>query len=238
MRDIMKKKIVSSVLIIGFVILLSFSGCEGDSEEEPGTTIVCIGDDFTVGYDHVFNMALMNHSYPIYLAEKVNIPVINSGRAKETSAQALTRVKNDIISKDPRIVIIMYGLNDITSQIFAATTENNLREMIKKINNGNRKIYLVKFYTDEIGLAIGSQLAWFLGEEYILGLIAEYNAMFASLSSIKNVTLIENMWDGVWGVSANMSGNMYPNQNGYKTMADNFFKVMEPYLKSNGLIKK
>jgi len=219
-------------------MLLFFTGC-GEEDAKTGTSIVCIGDDYTVGFDQQFNMMLKNYSYPAYLAEKVNIPVVNAGAENETSTQAVSRISNDVLSKDPRIVIIMYGLNDIKSQIFTTTTEENLREIIKKIDNGKRKIYLVKYYTDEIGLAIGKELAGgFIDDAYIQVLISLNNDMFVSLSSLKNVTLIENIWEGIWGVPANMSGNMYPNRDGYKIMADNIFKAMESYLKSNNLIKK
>jgi len=231
----MRKKLNSFLLIIGLAVIISFSGCEDDSS---GTSIVCLGDDFTAGRGE-FNMVLNRYSYPVYLGERVNIPVINAGVDKDTSTQALSRLNQDVLSKDPRIVVIMLGLNDITSQIPTDITEANLREIISKIDDGKRKIYLVKFYTDEIGFAIGKALTGgALSDDTIKALIALNNAMFESLSSIKNVTLIEDIWDGVWGVPDNMANIMYPNRDGYKKIADNIFKGMEPYLKANGLIRK
>jgi lysophospholipase L1-like esterase len=55
--------------------------------------------------------------------------------------------------------------------------------------------------------------------------------MFTTLApSSSNITLIEDIWAGVWGV--HMSDSVHPNAKGYEIMADNIYKVLRPYLQT------
>jgi acyl-CoA thioesterase-1 len=51
-------------------------------------------------------------AWPAVLQNKVNIPVINAGVSGDTTAQGLARVDRDVLSKNPKIVIIVLGGND------------------------------------------------------------------------------------------------------------------------------
>ena len=133
----------------------------------------------------------------------------------------------------------MLGFNDLYSQTTFDVIQENIQEIINKVNNGKRKIYLVKFYTDEVGLAIGQQITGgSFPIELIQMYISGYNNLFSSLaSSNKNVTMIEDIWKDIWDVPDHMSSSIYPSAKGYEIMADNIFAEMEPYLMSNGLVK-
>jgi lysophospholipase L1-like esterase len=52
--------------------------------------------------------------------------------------------------------------------------------------------------------------------------------MFDSLVSTNNIELIEDIWDGVWGI--HMSDMVHPNARGYEIMADNYYKAINSYL--------
>jgi len=234
----MKKHMLFSLSITGLVIGFSLTGCDnGVAEKKYNPTMVCLGDSLTAGYGATVPKADdKTKSYPAYLQNKVNIPVINAGVSGNTTSQALARINTDVLSQNPQIVIILLGANDLLQWVNIADTEYSLQEIISKINNGNRKIYLAKFYTDEIGLEIGKSMgAGLLPEEAVLSLINDYNTMFNTLASSNNVTLIEDIWDGVWGV--NMSDEYHPNAAGYETMAGNIFKAIQPYLQAYGFLK-
>ena len=66
-------------------------------------------------------------------------------------------------------------------------------------------------------------------------MIKQYDIMFNTLASLSNVTLIEDIWQGVWGI--NMSDAIHPDAAGYEIMADNIFNVLKPYLETNNLLK-
>ena len=221
-------------LITGLVLILSFSTCNNEADSSQGTTLVCFGDSLTAGYNGKFSMDIPLQSYPAYLQNKVSIPVVNAGISGDTSAQALARIEADVRSKDPQIAVILLGFNDIMALVPTENTEANLQEIISRLDNGKRKIYLAKFYTHEIAMEIGRMNG--LSDLVILGLILDNDAMFSGLASANNVTLIENIWEGIWG--EHMSDAVHPDKDGYEIMSNIIFNELEPYLKAHGLIKK
>jgi acyl-CoA thioesterase-1 len=231
-----KKSIVFAAVILALAISLSFTGCDnGTINNSQGTTLVCLGNSLTAGYGAAVPGADdKSKSYPAYLQDKINIPVVNAGVSGNTTAQGLSRVNMDVLSKNPLIVTIELGANDLFQGISITATRNNLQNIINRLNNGNRKIYLAKFYTDKIARTIANGIGI---TDYGIqtALINQYNNMFNTLSSSNNVVLIEDIWDGVWGI--HMSDSVHPNAAGYKIMANNYFKILQPYLQANGLLK-
>jgi hypothetical protein len=66
-------------------------------------------------------------------------------------------------------------------------------------------------------------------------MINQYNNVFASLVVSANIELIEDIWNGVWGIY--MSDMVPPNAIGYQKMADNYFNRIKTYLQNNNLVK-
>ena len=227
------KKIINFFLLLSALLLsLSFTACEDDTPEgssvKNGTTIVCLGDSLTAGFGATIpSVDDKTKSYPAFLQEKVKIPVINAGVSGNTTGDALNRIDEDVLSQNPHIVIILLGGNDVFNSVNFAITELNFQTILNKIDNGKRKIYLLKFYTD----AIAQQLVLM----YPNVDPAAYNNMYTTLAASKNVTLIEDIWDGIWGI--NMSDFVHPNAAGYEKMANNIFAEMEPYLSAKGYLK-
>jgi acyl-CoA thioesterase-1 len=232
----MKKIILFSLLISGLFIGLLFTGCDDGGASDNKPVLVCFGDSLTAGYGAtVPKVDDESKSYPAFLQNKVTIPVINAGVSGNTTAQALSRV-DDVLSHSPQIVIILLGANDLFQFVNFVDTEDNLHNIINEINDGDRKIYLAKFYTNEVAFDIAKT---FLGdsatEAVIQGLIDDYDAIFNNLASPANVTLIEDIWEGVWGV--HMSDEVHPNAAGYEIMADNIFNAIESCLRTYGFLK-
>jgi acyl-CoA thioesterase-1 len=230
------KNIVSLFCIIGLMGFLTLNGCDnGSIGGNTGASVVCLGDSLTAGYGAAHpGVDDKTKSYPAYLQNKINIPVVNAGISGNTTAMALSRVNADVLIKDPLIVIIELGANDLFQGISLADTKNNLQKIIDSINDGNRKIYVAKFYTEEVARAMANELD--IGSYAMQTLlITQYNAMFNALASSNDVELIEDIWSGVWGI--HMSDAVHPNAAGYEIMADNYYKVMEPYLRANSLVK-
>ena len=165
----------------------------------------------------------------------MSIPVINAGVSGDTTAGGLARVDAQVLSQNPRIVVICLGANDLGQGIPAATTRENLQNIINKVDNGERKIYLAKFYTEAVARALAAQygLADYAAQTAIIN---QYDAIFRALASENNgVTLIEDIWNGVWGL--HMSDAVHPDAKGYELMANNIFTVLQPYLRENDLLK-
>lgn len=67
----------------------------------------------------------------VMLGQRLNI-VKNAGIAGNTSTQLLARYDADVIAHNPAVVSLMIGTNDVSGSIPAATTHNNILEMIGK----------------------------------------------------------------------------------------------------------
>ena len=227
MKNIMKlfKLIaITIILVLGMAIIGCKDGSTNGDDSTNGKkiTLVCLGDSLTAGYGATASFEEdKSKSYPAYLEKKDNISVINAGVSGDTTTQALARVDSDVLPEYPEIIIILLGANDFLHIIPISTTQDNLQNIINKVDNKNRKIYLAKFYTDVMAASMSIPS----------GIITQYNNMFITLAaSSNNIELIEDIWTGVWGV--HMSDPIHPNAEGYEIMADNIYKVVQPYLQT------
>ena len=234
----MRKRILGAAAILLFWLVSCDNGSLGNSDVDQGdeeNTLVCLGDSLTAGYGAgVPGEDDKTKSYPAHLRKKVNIPVVNAGVSGDTTALGLARLREDVLSKNPRIVIIELGANDLFQGVSLTTTANNLRSIINLVSGEKRKIYVAKFYTEKVAREM---LRWAnITDSNVQNLlIAQYDTMFGSLAVGGGVEIIEDIWSGVWGI--HMSDIVHPNGKGYEIMAENYFTALEPYLRAEGLLK-
>jgi len=222
-------KVIAVTVII--VLVMAVLGCDNgstnDNDNGKEITLVCLGDSLTAGYG---TAEPSEESYPAYLQKKPGInTVINAGVTGDTTAGALSRVDSDVLFYNPDIVIILLGANDFFDFLHfpVSETKKNLQTIINKVDNGKRKIYLAKFYTDEVAAEMAASIS--LPSGIINYIVNQYNKMFIALAaSSDNIELIDDIWTGVWGI--HMSDLIHPDAEGYEIMADRIYKVMEPYL--------
>ncbi len=81
------------------------------------TRVVCFGDSITGVYYHsggqrawcdMLGLALQK-AFP-----RANPEMINAGISGHTTVNALARIERDVIAKQPHLVVIMFGMNDVT----------------------------------------------------------------------------------------------------------------------------
>jgi acyl-CoA thioesterase-1 len=240
-NGIFMKKIISYLAAIGFnlIIGLILIGCDTGNNSEinniENKTVVCLGNSLTAGYGATTpGIDDKTRSYPSYLQDKINIPVVNAGVSGDTTAQGLARINTDVLSEDPLIVIIELGANDLFHVLPPGVTKNNLQSIISMVNDGNRKIYVAKFYTEEVARALANSIG-ITNYNLQTMLINQYDEMFETLAASNNVELIEDIWSGVWSV--HMSDEVHPNARGYEIMANNYYNALKPYLQARGLLK-
>jgi acyl-CoA thioesterase-1 len=207
----MKNKLI---FILWAVLSIVFMACDSTGGSASGEeTIVCLGDSITAGYSAtVVGKDDKSKSWPAFLQKKVNIPVINAGVSGDTTAQGLARVQEDVLSKNPRIVIIELGGNDLFQGIPLATTKDNLHKIINMVNDRKRKIYIIRLYPE-----------W----------NEQVDNMFNTLASSNNIEQIDASWEDVWGI--HMGDDQHPNAKGYELIADHIFNALKPYLEANNL---
>jgi len=228
-------KVKPAIILMVFIMFMSCTDGKDRSTSNTVPALVCFGNSLTAGHGATTpGVDDKERSYPAFLQEKINIPVINAGVSGDTTAQGLSRVHDDVLSHNPRIVIIELGANDLFQGIPLSTTRDNLQKIINMVQSENRKIYIAKFYTETIARAMITMLQITDYDEQS-ALIHQYDTMFTTLALSNNATLVDDIWTGLWGI--HMSDQHHPNEKGYKIMADNYFTVLKPYLHANNLLK-
>ena len=93
-----------------------------------GTNLIALGDSLTWG-DPVGT----ERAYPAHLARLIGRPILNRGVNGDTTAGARRRLARDVLSQDPRIVLICLGTNDLLSGHALSKSLDNLRRIIRQI---------------------------------------------------------------------------------------------------------
>ena len=234
-------------------LALLVTGCSDGGDDYNGKTIVCFGNSLTIGYGagDSINPIDESKSYPAYLEKKVNIPVVNLGKNGLSAEQAVDSIKKHRKElNSAEIIIIELGANDLIGRVLAwlfspsavidydfveEKVERSFEAILDYIEGlgGKRKIYLAKFYNEEVA----DDLFYDFPEFRFA--YEEYEDMFERLKEKYNVEIIDNIWDGVWDEYMYEFDfiPIHPNAKGYEIMADNYFKAMKNFLEENNLLR-
>lgn len=163
--------------------------------ESRGTAIVAFGDSLTAGYG-----AQPGGDYPSQLSAKIGRPIVNAGVSGDTTEAALARIDTDVLAHDPRIVIIGLGGNDFLRRADIATTEANLRSIVRRIQDSGAMVALLGFRFPTLG--------------------PSYEPMYERVAKEERCLLIPDLLDGILRDSKLKSDEIHPNAAGYGVMAD------------------
>ena len=201
------KKINPGILLIFLSILLS--GC-GEQKiknlDAQGESIICFGDSITFGYG-----ANPGEDYPTALSKMVKLEVINAGVDGDTSFSALERLEQDVLSKNPRLVIVEFCGNDFLKKIPKETTIKNLGEVIDRIQAKGIMVALVDI---SAGL-----------------FFREYRAAFKKLAEEKQAIFIPVVLYKIITNPSMKSDFFHPNARGYKVVASRVYNAIVRYIK-------
>lgn len=196
---------ILGLLAIWFGYRLLFQAPDIRNPEPAGWNIICFGDSLTYGTG-----ASEGKDYPALLAEMVPDPVINAGVPGDTTAQALARLEADVLARDPKMVLITLGGNDLKNGVDRETAFNNLRRIVEAIQTAGALVVIggvdIPFYGRGFGDA--------------------YRELAAETGSL----LIPNVFDDIMGRPGRMSDQIHPNDAGYAIMARRFYGAIGPYL--------
>ncbi|MFO7541500.1 MAG: arylesterase [Thiobacillus sp.] len=123
-----------------FAVFL-LAGCDRAptlSKLSPHDVIVAFGDSLTHGTG-----ASNDTAYPVVLAALTGRTVINAGVPGDTTASGLQRLPAVLSEHKPRLVLLCLGGNDMLKQQPAASTENNLRLLVKTIRASGADVVLI-----------------------------------------------------------------------------------------------
>lgn len=198
--------------------------------------LVFLGENLTAGFN-VNNDSEEDRSraYPAVLQEMLKINILNSSVCWISTAETLSRVEDNVMRYDPDIVVINLGYRDFTERVDPIETTRNLQEIINIFKQGERKIYLTRFYDDFI--LQSTMNYWELTERQQTALLTSYETMFRNLSRTNGIELITGIWDGLAYDDTIGEDYLNPTAEGQRIMAGNFFRFMRPYLEANNFLK-
>jgi acyl-CoA thioesterase-1 len=160
-----------------------------------GANVIAFGDSLTAGYG-----ARPGEDYPSRLSALIGVPVINAGVSGDTTASALARLDNDVLARDPRIVLVGLGGNDFLGGVPIATTEANLREIVHKIEGAGAMVVLLGFRFPS--------------------LTADYESMYERIAKDEGCLLVPRILRDILNDASMKSDAIHPNARGYQLMAE------------------
>ena len=170
-----------------------------------GENIICFGDSLTEGVG-----AGNGEDYPSLLARQMPYPVINAGRRGDTSADGLSRLERDVLGRNPRLVIVLFGGNDFLRQIPLSESRKNLEEIVRRIQQHGAMVLLV-----------GMRLGLFTDE---------YSPVFEEIARKHEALYIPQVLKGILSDPKLKSDSIHPNGAGYQLMAERVLEQVKPLL--------
>jgi lysophospholipase L1-like esterase len=202
------QKTIIATLILSLFLASTGSAKKIISENDfKQGNIICFGNSLTEGVG-----ASAEQSYPAILSQKLPFKVINAGKSGETTFGALARLEKDVLSQNPRLVIVEFGANDFFQNIPAKTVAKNLTTIINRIKTNNSLVILA-----------GLNINW------------QFNQMYKSVAQKTKVLLIPDILENVFNNPDLMSDSLHPNNQGYYLVAQNVYRGFYSSLKKAGL---
>jgi acyl-CoA thioesterase-1 len=170
-----------------------------------GTNVIAFGDSLTAGYG-----AGEGEDYPSKLTAMSGVPVLNAGRSGDTTESALRRLDEDVLESDPRIVIVGLGGNDYLRGEPIASTEANLRAIVKKIQDRGAMVVLLGFRFPSLN--------------------ANYEEMYERVAGEERCLLVDRSLKGILTNPKLRSDSIHPNAQGYALMAERIAPPLQKLL--------
>ena len=192
-----------AALVLAASFATTGAGCNKKSPTEPsGIDVLAFGDSLTFGIG-----ATSGNGYVPVLERRIGIDIFNSGIPGNTTADALVRLNASVLSRDPRIVIVLLGGNDLLQNVPLQMRIDNITQIVERIRADGSKVILV---------GVGS------------GVLDPFNGALPDLASRTGSSYVPDIMDGIFGNPSLMSDNIHPNNAGYAIIADR----IEPALRS------
>jgi acyl-CoA thioesterase-1 len=165
------------------------------NRDSRGTNIIAFGDSLTAGHG-----AREGEDYPSRLGARIGREVINTGASGDTTAMALSRIERDVLSLDPKLVIVGLGGNDFLQSVPLTTTEANLRTIVRRIQERGAMVILLGYRFPSLQ--------------------NNYEKMYERIASEEECLLVPDLLDGILTDPSLKSDEIHPNARGYAILAE------------------
>jgi acyl-CoA thioesterase-1 len=171
-----------------------------------GTRIVAFGDSLVEGRG-----ATRDRDFVSVLSKRIGLPIVNAGRSGDTTRSALERVNQDVLARNPRVVIVLLGGNDFLRRIPREETFKNLTSIVARIRGRGAAVVVVGisngFFTDS------------------------HREDYEQVARRTSAGLVPDILDGIIGHGDRMSDSIHPNDRGYQMIADRIEPVLRDVIR-------
>lgn len=167
--------------------------------------IVAFGDSLVVGVGSPETEGFVG-----MLSEMVGDPIINEGVRGDTTADGLKRIES-VLSKQPRIVMLLLGGNDYLRRVPKEETFKNLRTIITALQARGAIVVL-------LGIRGGL-------------LTDGYDEDFEALARETKSAYVPNVLEDIFGNPELMFDSIHPNGAGYRRIAEKVYPVLRGVLR-------
>lgn len=180
--------------------------------------IVAFGDSITGVYYHTGGRRAWPEMLQVALRRlypQAKLEVINAGISGNDTVAALARLQTDVLSKNPDLVVAMFGMNDVC-RFPPEQYKGNLREIVTRSREAGAEVVLCtpnSVYEEDAGRSMPKLAAY---ADLVRGVARELNVPvadnFAAYESIR--ARDTRAWMEL------MSETIHPNMRGHKVMAE------------------
>ncbi len=205
---------ITKARFIGLIVILIAAGVfwfvarssKTDYRQPKNDTIIAFGDSLVEGVG-----APSGSNFVDNLSRDIGMPIINMGISGNTTIDGLARI-DQVVQKDPGIVILLLGGNDYLKKIPQQQTFDNLNLIIKAFKARNIRVLL-------IGIRGGL-------------LNDHFEDSFTTIAEINRVPFVPDALQGLFGHPELMSDSVHPNAKGYAILSARILPVLQKMIHS------
>ena len=170
---------------------------------KPKDHILAFGDSLTYGYN-----VKPSESYPSVLAKLSGYTIINEGVLGDTSKDGLRRLPKLLKEEEFKLIILLFGGNDIIQGLSRKDLKRNLKSMIAMAKKKNIDVLLISI--PDFGLFGLSPLK-----------------LYDEVAKEENVVLLSGLMAGILEDPSLKSDQIHPNAKGYKKMSEKIYERLK-----------
>jgi lysophospholipase L1-like esterase len=197
-------------------VLLFALACRSRTAEPPirnaaptGRNVIAFGDSLTEGY-----RMPSGQSYPSHLSRMLRVPILNKGVSGDTTADALARLERDVLSQNPRVVLVCLGANDMLRRLPPESQFANLETVIREIQARGALVVL-------IGIE---------GYEGALPRV-DYGGRYRALAETTGAVYVPDLLAGIRRQPGLMHDEIHPSAAGYEKIATRLAEEAGEYIR-------
>jgi acyl-CoA thioesterase I len=164
--------------------------------------LIALGDSITFGRD-----ASVGNDYVSLLSERIGETVINAGVNGDRTDEALARLETDVLSRNPRLVVVFLGGNDFLQKVPTDTIFANLETITERIQNDGSAVLIMGYKNFSF---------------------TNYDARYRALAWESGSAYAPDVMGGILGNPFYTTDLVHPRDNGHELIADR----VEPYIRA------